>query len=656
MSDDDDDAEMAAVGVDLSRPVLRFGSLEEQARARQLHAQAESTSSPLFSATASSSDDGGLVITQAALTASLEKGRSIGPASSSPTSSVEVGQAAGHIHVSGEGAEHYELSDSARVEREKQAAMLKEMEVHTHTNLLCTSVIHAPQPLHPLCAAHPCLLPWPVWCCSAVVQLRKRARGMTIPTNDTLVRRRLRELGQPITVFAERQPGRRERLGHLLARLAMEDGAIPHDSAAAGQKDMNKEKEKTEVKAFLTQGPDALKAARTSIAEFSLQAAQSRLQRERESAATSTRYEPHPSLQSYSVVTSTVADQRPISSCAFSPSAQRLATSSWSGLCKVWAVPSCSEELVLQGHSFNATDVAWHPRAESSQSPASVNLASCGMDGQVLLWPLQASKADVDMLATAFPAPTPSSSSSSSSSPSPTPSTRPLASLTPHAERCSRVAFHPCGDYLYSTSHDRCYQLHDLHALTSIYSQPGHSYPVYSLSLHPDGSLLLTGDTGGIAHAWDTRMPRVALSLVGHARAVLCSAWSSGGWTVATGSEDNSVRLWDIRGKRCMYTLPAHSKLVSGCTWMRGEWEEGGRARVSECLVTCGYDGLVKVWDGHAMRLVREMRGHDRMAMRVSVGVGGEGSRWGHGEGHATPYIASCSYDRTFKLYHADPA
>ena len=639
MSDEDDDAEMTAAGSARPRPVLKFGSLEEQARASHLHATAESASStPLPSSAASTSDDGGLIITQAALTASLEKGRSIVP---SPPSSVEAGRVAGHINVSAEGAEHFELSDSAKAEREKQAATLRDIEVRALTH--CTD-------RHPrLSSASPSsLLPSdcslaPVCVARVVVQLRKKARGITIPTNDTLVRRRLRELGQPITLFGERQPGRRERLGNLLARLALEDGLTP--DAAAVQKEGDKEQDKVEKKAFLTQGPDTLKAARTAIAEFSLRAAESRLRSEREAAATSVRYEPHPSLSSYSAVTSTVGDQRPISSCAFSPSSRMLATSSWSGLCKVWAVPSCSEQLILEGHSFNATDVVWHPRAESTQSLTSVNLASSGMDGQVLLWPLQATQADVDMLATAFP-----SSASSSSSPSPTPSARPLATLSPHTDRCSRVAFHPSGDFLFSTSHDRTYQLHDVQTCTSIYSQPGHSYPVYSLSLHPDGSLLLTGDTGGIAHAWDTRMPRIALSLVGHARAVLCSDWTASGWTVATGSEDNTVRVWDIRGKKCLYTLPAHSKLVSGCVWMRGEWEVGGRARVSECLVTCGYDGLVKVWDGHSIRLVKELKGHDRMAMRVSVArVNGE--EWAEGR---TPYIASCSFDRTFKLYSTD--
>ena len=470
---------------------------------------------------------------------------------------------------------------------------------------------------------------------------------MTVPTNDTQVRLRLRQLGHPITLFGERQPGRRERLGSLLAKIALEDGGGEAELSVEDKAQATAEAGEKKRKAFLTQGPPSLLKARTAIAHFGLQAAQKRLRLERQSTAAPSRYEPHPSLKSYTAVASTLGDQRPISSCAFSPSSTLLATSSWSGLCKVWSIPSCSERLVMRGHTFNATDVVWHPKAESSQSPTSVNLASCGMDGRVLLWPLEPPPLDSDIdndadMTSAF-------SSSSSTSPA-TPMVAPLAVLSPHSDRCARVAFHPSGDWLYSTSYDTTYQLHDVQTMTSIYSQPGHSYPVYSLSTHPDGSLLLTGDTGGVAHAWDCRMPRIALSLVGHARAVLCSDWTQSGWTVCTGSEDNTVRVWDIRGKKCMYVLPAHRKLVSGCKWMRGEWEVGGRSRVSECLVTCGYDGLVKVWDGHAMTLVRELKGHDRMVMRVSVAKGTDGhEQWFKGR---SPYIASASYDRTWKLWN----
>jgi U4/U6 small nuclear ribonucleoprotein PRP4 len=174
---------------------------------------------------------------------------------------------------------------------------------------------------------------------------------------------------------------------------------------------------------------------------------------------------------------------------------------------------------------------------------------------------------------------------------------------------------------------------------------------VYALCVHGDGSLVLTGDMGGVVQLWDVRSGRTALTLTGHARAVLCGGWSSAGWCCVTGSEDHSVRVWDIRGKRCMYVLPAHSHSISSALFMRGEYggEGGGGGKVSECIVTGSYDSSVRVWDAHTMQMVTQLRGHDRMVMRVAIAGQDDGGR---GWDQRTPFIASASYDRTWKLYH----
>jgi U4/U6 small nuclear ribonucleoprotein PRP4 len=54
------------------------------------------------------------------------------------------------------------------------------------------------------------------------LELNRRARRLAVPTNDQAVRQRLRQLGQPITLFGEREMERRDRLRHLMARLESE--------------------------------------------------------------------------------------------------------------------------------------------------------------------------------------------------------------------------------------------------------------------------------------------------------------------------------------------------------------------------------------------------------------------------------------------------
>lgn len=49
--------------------------------------------------------------------------------------------------------------------------------------------------------------------------LKRRAFAMAVPTNDSAVRTRLRRLGEPITLFGEREMERRDRLRSIMVRL-----------------------------------------------------------------------------------------------------------------------------------------------------------------------------------------------------------------------------------------------------------------------------------------------------------------------------------------------------------------------------------------------------------------------------------------------------
>ena len=97
---------------------------------------------------------------------------------------------------------------------------------------------------------------------------KKTARRLAVPTKDLDVRARLREEGEPVTLFGERPEDRRDRLRAIwnLKRAAKAKDDMGDDSDESS--DSGEEGEKEEE--FYTEGTMELKHARKHIAEFSM--------------------------------------------------------------------------------------------------------------------------------------------------------------------------------------------------------------------------------------------------------------------------------------------------------------------------------------------------------------------------------------------------
>ena len=415
---------------------------------------------------------------------------------------------------------------------------------------------------------------------------------------------------------------------------------------------------KEQPKAFLTPGTEELKQCRLSILHYSLARAKSRLAAEKSereldnqdasgvrAAARSARVA---RLSKLSAFSSEIGDARPLSSLSFSPCSTRLATASWSGLSKVWTLmPQTRLGWELKGHAGNVSDIAWNPTNTGG-------LASCGTDGAVMLWnvPVEAGTSNASGVATAAAADSmsdvaPSSShvatslDSSTALPPPLiPTLTPLATLKGHTDRCSRLAFHPSGSWLASTSFDKTFRLWDVVTQKEILAQPGHAEATYALAFHPDGSLLCTGDLGGIGLLWDLRTGKSVVSLRAHAKQLLAADFHPGGTLLATASDDHTIRIWDLRKQSTvagsaqgeggsLYTIGAHSSLISNVRW---------EPREGLYLLSSSYDATAKLWDGKSFNLVKTLAGHEGKVMRAEIANNGA-------------FIATSAYDRTWKLW-----
>ncbi|KAM0332191.1 hypothetical protein ACHAQA_002466 [Verticillium albo-atrum] len=455
---------------------------------------------------------------------------------------------------------------------------------------------------------------------------RKRlAASIAVPTDDGRVRAKLRELGEPVTLFGEGPAERRDRLRQLLAiqkELAgLEDGDVAMEDAG------EQEEDEQEEEFYSRGGPDLLKS-RIDIAKFSLPRAKRRAKFQKAESTiplrthVKFRKEIKEKLDGFELQGSQTAGDRHVSMTRLSPNGEVVAVGNWGGAIKLIEVPSLTEKMNLRGHTNKISGLSWYPGStlpESNVSPDSVNLASGGAEGTVNLWSLNKDT--------------------------------PLSTLQGHSARVCRVEFHPSGKYLASASEDTTWRLWDVETTAEVLLQEGHSRGVYAVSFNSDGSLLASAGLDSIGRIWDLRSGRTVMILDEHIKPIHALDWGADGHRILTGSADGWIKCWDVRKVQRTGGLGAHTSAVSDLRWFKGldDPVDGVPPGVDEkgaqlpkksgtFLVSSGFDSKVKVFSADNWGLIQTLSGHTGPVASVDVSRDGK-------------WIVSGGHDRTVKLW-----
>ncbi|XP_047051199.1 U4/U6 small nuclear ribonucleoprotein PRP4-like protein [Lolium rigidum] len=352
---------------------------------------------------------------------------------------------------------------------------------------------------------------------------------------------------------------------------------------------------------FFTEGTRELLQARVDIAHYSLPRAKARLESAKQPCLRLGDSGEDPDNHvvkragDFVLDCSEIGDDRPLTACSFSRDASMLATSSWSGITKVWSItpPGITKMAALKGHTERATDVVFSPADNCI-------LATASADKTAKLWNISSDNRSL------------------------------LTSFHGHQDRLARLAFHPSERYLGTASFDKTWRLWDVNTGTQLLLQEGHSRGVYGVGFHPDGSLAASCGLDAHALVWDLRSGRLYYTLTGHVSPVLGVSFSPNGRLVATAGEDNFCRIWDLRmtGK-LLYSIPAHKSLVSQVKFA---------PRDGAYLATSSYDATAALWSAQDYKPIKTLDGHESKV--TGLDISGDGQQ-----------IVTVSHDRTIKMW-----
>ena len=453
---------------------------------------------------------------------------------------------------------------------------------------------------------------------------KRRAAALAVPTDDARLRKKLREMGEPMTIFGEDASDRRDRLRQLMLDQ-VEDEEVDEDEEMpdAGEQEAVEEE-------FYSEGIPDLLEARKWIAKYSIPRAKERVASQKAESSIQLRiHSKHRKaikdrLQLYELAGSQIAGSRPVSLARFAPNGEILAAGNWGGGIEILDVPNLNKQKSLNAHTGRIGGLAWIPGstlAGTTTSPDSANFASGAEDGTVNLWSL--TKED------------------------------PVSTLSGHSGRVCRVEFHPSGRYLASASYDTSWRLWDVETGTELLIQEGHSREVYSVSFNTDGSLLASAGLDSIGRIWDLRTGRTLMILDGHIREIYALDWGTDGYRVLSGSGDGFVKCWDLRMVREVGRIGAHKSVVSDLRWFKGldsfsaeamPKKDGGDLKPRKSgtfFVSSGYDKNVNIFSADDWALAKTLSGHSGNVTSVDVTAD---SKW----------IASSGQDRTVKLWGCD--
>ncbi|MBD2356681.1 NACHT domain-containing protein [Tolypothrix sp. FACHB-123] len=278
-----------------------------------------------------------------------------------------------------------------------------------------------------------------------------------------------------------------------------------------------------------------------------------------------------------------------ITSLAFSPNGEILATGDGTGDIYLWQIANSDQPyLILKGHDNWIWSLGFSPDGKT--------IVSGSEDGTVRLWNISTGEC--------------------------------RRILSEHTGIVSSVAFSPDGRAIASGSVDFTIRLWDANTGECLQVFLGHNHQVRSIAFSSDGEILASGSSESTIRLWQVSTGKPLKILQGHTSQIWTVAFSPHGNILASGSYDQTIKLWDISQGKCISTLTGHHSMVWSVTFSPD----------GQTLASGSDDQTIKLWDINQGKCISTLTGHYSMVWSVAFSPDGQ-------------ILASGSDDQTVKLW-----
>ena len=319
-----------------------------------------------------------------------------------------------------------------------------------------------------------------------------------------------------------------------------------------------------------------------------------------------------------------------VTSVAFHPSGQTLATASGDSTVKTTDVPTMQVETTLSGHTEGVWCVSY-----SAQG----NIAS-GSGDKFKVWDVSESLRQ-RFLGTICDS-----------------AGKHARTVHAHDGPVTALAYDRAGERIASASQDETAQVWDVRSEACVATLQGHEDSVTCVAFGGAG-LMATGSFDTTIKCWDTRPGECAYAcaatLTGHDLPVVCIAFDAAGTRVASGSFDKTVKLWAPEPEpagtsagmgagagrwQCTATLDA-GQLVRGVTF----------DATAQHVACGGDDASVLVWSVRTFQCVAVL-GHSTGVLAVQFQPGAHGSLLAAGceDGTVKLWDTACLYTPFWRM------